>query len=134
MPIGADDTQLQWKRGVPTVGAQGISARGPGGVDEYLDWAVPEFAELFNATRDKQYLDVVRVLLFDTKNMLALPGRTYDLNGPGWQQENWGMGPGRRGFGSHRSWLPWISVNHLRGITSLEEQAPELYRQLIKEN
>lgn len=31
MPIGADDAQLQWKRGVSTIGVQGISARGPGG-------------------------------------------------------------------------------------------------------
>ena len=134
MPIGADDARLQWKRGVPTVGAQGISARGPGGVDEYLDWAVPQFAELYEDTHDKQYLDVARVLLFDTKSMLALPGRTYDLDGPGWQQENWGMGPGRRGFGSHRSWLPWISVNHLHGITGLEEFDPVLYRELTKED
>lgn len=134
MPIGADDAQLQWKRGVPTVGVQGISARGPGGVDEYLDWAVPQFAELYEDTHDEHYLNVVRILLFDTKNMLALPGRTYDLDGPGWQQENWGMGPGRRGFGSHRSWLPWISVNHLHGITGLEEFDPVLYRRLTKEN
>lgn len=134
MPIGADDAQLQWKRGVPTIGVQGISARGPGGVDEYLDWAVPQFAELYEDTHDEQYLNVARVLLFDTKSMLALPGRTYDLAGPGWQQENWGMGPGRRGFGSHRSWLPWVSANHLHGITGLEELDPALYRHLTMEN
>jgi hypothetical protein len=134
MAIGADNAQLQWKRGVPTVGVQGISARGPGGVDEYLDWAVPQFAELYRDTNDEHYLDVARVLLFDTKNMLALPGRTYDLAGPGWQQENWGMGPGRRGFGSHRSWLPWISANHLHGITGLQESDPVLYQKLVKED
>lgn len=132
MPIGADDAQLQWKRSVSTVGVQGISARGPGGVDEYLDWAVPDFAELYKDTHDEHYLDVARILLFDTKNMLALPGRTYDLDGPGWQQENWGMGPGRRGFGSHRSWLPWISVNHLHSITGLEDFDPALYQRLTK--
>jgi hypothetical protein len=111
-------------------GVQGISARGPAGVDEYLDWAVPQFAELYEDTHDEQYLAVARILLFDTKSMLALPGRTYDLDGPGWQQENWGMGPGRRGFGSHRSWLPWVSANHLHGITGLEEFDPNLYRRL----
>jgi len=52
MAIGADDTKLAWKRGVPTVGLQGISARVPGGVDEYLDWAVPQFAELYKFTKD----------------------------------------------------------------------------------
>jgi len=134
MPIGADDAKLAWKRGVPTVGVQGISARGPGGVDEYLDWAVPQFAELYKDTGDEHDLDVARVLLFDTKSMLALPGRTYDLAGPGWQQENWGMGPGRRGFGSHRSWLPWVSANHLHGITGLEEIDPSLYKRLVSED
>jgi hypothetical protein len=132
MPIGADDAQLQWKRGVPTVGVQGISARGPGGVDEYLDWAVPDYARLFEYTKDEQYLDVACVLLYDTKSMLALPGRTYDLHGPAWQQENWGMGPGRRGFGSHRSWLPWVSVNHLHSITGLEQFDSALYQQVVK--
>jgi hypothetical protein len=132
MPVDADDTKLAWKRGVSTVGVQGISARGPGGVDEYLDWAVPQFAELYKDTKDEHYLDVARVLLFETKSMLALPGRTYDMAGPGWQQENWGMGPGRRGFGSHRSWLPWVSANHLHGITGLEQLDPALFHELSK--
>ena len=134
MAIGADDAKLHWKRGVSTVGLQGITARGPGGGDEYLDWAVPDYARLYKYTNDPHYLDVTRILLFDTKSMLALPGRTYDLLGPGWQQENWGLGVGRRGFGSHRTWLPWVSVNHLRGITGLEEFDPALFQQLVKEN
>jgi hypothetical protein len=132
--IGADDAKLHWKRGVSTVGLQGITARGPGGGDEYLDWAVPDYARLYKYTNDPHYLDVARILLFDTKSMLALPGRTYDLLGPGWQQENWGLGAGRRGFGSHRTWLPWVSVNHLHGITGLEEFDPALFQQLIKED
>ena len=99
MPLGAVDADLNWKRGVPTVGVQGITARAAGGVDEYLDWAVPAYARLYKYTRDEHYLYVARVLLFDTKSMLALPGRTYDLAGPGWQQEHWSMGPNSRGFG-----------------------------------
>ena len=47
MPLGAIDSDLNWKRGVSTVGVQGITARGPGGVDEYLDWATPAFARLY---------------------------------------------------------------------------------------
>lgn len=133
MPLGADDAQLAWKHGVPTVGVQGISARGPGGVDEYLDWAAPDYARLYKYTRDRHYLDVTRILLFDTKSMLALPGRTWDLLGPGWQQEHWSMGV-RRGVGAHRSWLPWVSVNHLHSITGLEDFDPALYRQLAKQN
>ena len=83
---------------------------------------------------DAHDLDVTRILLFDTKSMLALPGRTYDLHGPGWQQENWRMGAGGRGYGSHRSWLPWVTVNHLHSITGLQLYDPALYQQLVKED
>ncbi len=133
MPIDAIDADLNWKRGVPTVGVQGITVRAAGGVDEYLDWAVPAYARLYKDTNDEHYLDVARILLLDTKSMLALPGRTYDLMGPGWQQEHWSMS-NTRGFGTHRSWLPWVSVNHLHGITGLEELDPALYQRLAKGN
>ena len=132
MPLNADDAQLHWKRGVPTVGLQGITALAAGGADEYLDWAVPSYAKLYNYTNDPHYLDVARVLLHDTKSMVALPGRQYDMKGIGWQQEHWRMGPGGpgRGVGGHRFWLPWVSANHLYGITGLEEYDPALFRQL----
>jgi uncharacterized protein YyaL (SSP411 family) len=133
MPIDAKDSDLGWKHGVPTTGAQGITALASGGVDQYLSWAVPCYARLYKYTDDAHYLDVARVLLHDTKSMLALPGRTYDLLGPGWQQEHWSMGT-NRGVGAHRSWLPWVSVNHLHGITGLEEVDPALYRKLGKGN
>jgi hypothetical protein len=132
MPLDADDAQLHWKKGVPTVGLQGITALAAGGYDEYLDWAVPSYAKLYNYTKEKHYLDVARVLLHDTKSMVALPGRQYDLKGIGWQQEGWRMGPGGlgRGVGGHRFWLPWVSANHLYGITGLEEYDPALFKML----
>lgn len=130
MPLDAEDAHLHWKKGVPTVGVQGITDRVAGSVDEYLDWAVPSYAKLYNLTKDPHYLDVARVLLHDTKSMVALPGRQYDMKGIGWQQEGWGMGPGGggRGVGGHRFWLPWISANHLYGITGLEEYDPALFK------
>jgi hypothetical protein len=134
MPLDALDSELAWKRGVPTVGLQGIGSDVAGHSDEYLDWAVPSYARLYRYTNDEHYLDVARVLLHDTKSMLALPGRTYDLLGPGWQQEHWRMGPGVRGIGAHRTWLPWISVNHLHSIAGLEEFDPALYQRLAKGN
>lgn len=131
VPMAADaiDGELHWKKGVPTYGLQGIAARGGGGVDEYMDWSTPAFAKLYRYTNDAHYLDVARILLNDTKAMLALPGRTYDLAGPGWQQEHWSLG-NRRGFGGHRGWLPWVSTNHLWSITGLEEFDPSLFKQL----
>jgi len=134
MPLGANYSDLGWKPGVPTVGVNGIGSNVAGHVDQYLDWAVPSYAKLFKYTKDEHYLDVACVLLHGTKAMLALPGRTYDLLGPGWQQEHWRMGPGVRGIGAHRTWLPWISVNHLHGITGLEEFDPALYQQLARGN
>ena len=131
MPADADDSRLHWKKGVPALGFQGITAAVSGGVDEYLDWAVPSYAKLYKLTNDQHYLDVARVLLHDTKQMVALPGRQYDYKGIGWQQEGWSMSPGsRRGVGGHRFWLPWISANHLYGITRLDEYDPALYKML----
>jgi hypothetical protein len=132
MPLDADDSQLYWKKGVPTTGIQGITALHAGSADEYLDWAVPSYAKLYNYTHDEHYLDVARILLHDTKSMVALPGRQYDMKGIGWQQEGWRMGPGGpgRGVGGHRFWLPWISSNHLYGINGLEEYDPALFKKL----
>jgi hypothetical protein len=132
MPLDAEDSSLHWKKGVPTIGLQGISALHPGGVDEYLDWSASSFARLYKYTNDTHYLDVARILLHDTKAMVAIPGRLYDLKGIGWQQEHWRMGPGGpgRGVGGHRFWLPWVSANHLYSITGLEEVDKELFMKL----
>jgi len=131
MPPDQNDANLHYKKGVPTVGVQGITAQASPGVDEYLDWAVPSYAKLYNLTKDPHYLDVAQVLLHDTKSMVSLPGRQYDVKGIGWQQEGWSMGPGaRRGIGGHRFWLPWITANHLYGISGLEEYDPALFKQL----
>ena len=136
MPVDADNAHLHWKKGVSTVGVQGITARVAGSADEYLDWAVTSYAKLYKFTADTHYLDVARVLLHDTKSMVALPGRQYDMKGVGWQQEGWRMGPGGfgRGVGGHRFWLPWITANHLYSITGLEEFDPSLFRQLSEGN
>jgi hypothetical protein len=129
----AGDYTESWKPGVPTIGVNGIGSNDVGGVDQYLDWAVPSYTRLYKYTNDNHYLDVAHILLHGTKTMLALPGSTYDLKGPGWQQEHWRMGP-IRGIGAHRTWLPWISVNHLHGITGLEEFDQELYQRLATGN
>jgi hypothetical protein len=91
---------------------------------------VDKYARLSVYTGDQHYLDVARILLHNTKNMVALPGRLYDLAGPGWQQEHWGMTT-QRGMGSaSRAWLPWATVNHLEGILALEDFDPALFRKV----
>ena len=135
MPVDANDADLHWKKDVPALGFQGITAAAAGGVDEYLDWSVPSYAKLYNLTKDRHYLEVARLLLHDTKQMVALPGRPTDYKGIGWQQEGWrtGSGGSGRGVGGHRFWLPWISANHLYGITGLEEYDPALFKLLSTE-
>ena len=130
MPEDESDEALHWKKGVSTVGANKINSTGAG-VDQWMAVDVPQYAKLYAYTRDAHYLDIARILLHNTKNMLALPDRPFDLVGPGWQQEHWGMCL-PRGFGAHRGWLPWVSANHLTGILSLEEFDPDLYRELCQ--
>ncbi|MGA9294600.1 MAG: hypothetical protein WBV81_18565 [Ignavibacteriaceae bacterium] len=136
MPVDADNAHLDWKKGVPIIGVQGITARGAGGVDEYLDWSTSSYAKLYLLTKDRHYLDVARLLLHDTKSMVAMPGHLYGMKGIGWQQEHWGMGPSRygRGVGSHRFWLPWVTANHLYSITGLEELDPALFKKITSGN
>lgn len=131
MPEDAKDDELKWKRGVPTYGLQGITAGPWGGVDEYLDWSTAAYAKLYQYTGDPHYKHVALILLHDTKAMLALPGRTYGLAGPGWQQEHWLLGP-QRGIGGHGGWLGWVTANHLYSITGLEEFDPELFAAMCK--
>jgi uncharacterized protein YyaL (SSP411 family) len=128
MADDADNSTLHWKCGVSTVGVNIINSS-DSAVDQYMAFDADEFAKLYAYTRDDHYLDVARILLHNTKNMLALPGRSYDLLGPGWQQEHWRMAL-KRGYGYHRVWLPWVSTSHLNGIFGLEDFDPVLFRKL----
>ena len=62
-----------------------------------------------------------RAFCCTTPSPCSPPGCTYDLLAPGWQQEHWNLGPGRKGMGAHRNWLVWVSTNHLHSIMGLEE-------------
>ena len=122
------DADLQWKRLVPTYGLQ-LIATGHSLTDEYMACAVDDYARLGQWTGDPHYLALATLLLHDTKSMIALPGRKFDLKGPGWQQEHWSMAP-IRGFGLHRLWLPWVATSQLKGQFGLQDFDPELYRRL----
>jgi hypothetical protein len=128
MPADADNASLHWKRGVPTTGLQ-LIASGHSLTDAYMSFDVDEYAALYQLNGDAHYLEVARLLLHNTKAMVALPGRCYDLKGPGWQQEHYSLAP-RRGFGLHRLWLPWVATSQLNGIFGLMDLDPELFRRL----
>jgi hypothetical protein len=129
MPEAENDEDLHWKKGLTTVGIQLIST-GHSLTDQYMGFDVDEFAELYLHTGNRHYYEVARILLHNTKTMLALPGREFDLKGPGWMQEHWSMAP-TRGFGIHRGWLPWVSTSQLNGIIELESLDSELYEIMI---
>ncbi|MDO8539984.1 MAG: hypothetical protein Q7S40_06035 [Opitutaceae bacterium] len=132
VPMPVDDTalNLHWKTGASTVGVQ-LIASGHSLVDQYMSFDADDFAKLYKYTGDVHYYEVSRLLLHSTKSMLALPGRTYDLGGPGWQQEHWSLAP-RRGRGLHRGWLPWVSTSHLNGIFGLMNLDADLFGKLSR--
>jgi hypothetical protein len=129
MPADGNDATLEWKRDKTTVGLQGIGAAGSGGTDEYLDWATPMYAKLYEDTKDPHYLEVTKILLHNTKAMVAMPGHFYEMLGPGWQQEHWIMAQ-NRGYGQLGKWLPWCTTNHIHSIVALQDEHPALYRQI----
>ncbi len=128
MPADEDERALHWKPGVTTVGTQ-LIATGHSLTDAYMAWDVANYARLGQLTHDAHYLDVARLLLHNTKTMVALPDRPFDLIGPGWQQEHWSFAP-PRGRGQHRHWLPWVAASGLEGILALEALGPEVYEAL----
>jgi len=130
MPEDEDNSKLHWKKGVSTIGLQLIST-GHSLVDEYMAFDADEYAKLWSYTKDPHYYEVALILLHNTKNMMAVPGRNYDLNGSGWQQEHWSLAP-LRGFGLHRGWLPWVTCSHLNGIYSIMDFDVELSKKLVK--
>src|SRR5215217_1099992 len=109
MPEDADHAAFHWKEGVSSVGFQLIST-GHSAVDGYMAFDVANYARLHVYTGDPHYLEVAKILLHNTKQMFALPGRTWDFAGPGWQQEGWNLTP-PRGYGWHRHWLPWLAAS-----------------------
>ena len=132
VPVPPGNVRAGWKPGVPTTGVQ-LIATGHSLTDEYMAFDVDSYARLGAYTGDAHDTDVARLLLHDTKAMLALPGRPYDLRGPGWSQEHWSMAP-RRGDGLHRGWLPWVATSQLKGIVGLAEFDPALFEQLAEED
>jgi hypothetical protein len=128
MPEDQTDKDLQWKKDASTIGVTKISTSGSG-VDQWMAGDVDEYARLYKYTNDPHYKDIATMLLHNTKNMVALPGRLWDLYEPGAQQEHWGISSGR-GQARHRGALPWVTVNHITGIFALKDFDMTLYNEI----
>jgi hypothetical protein len=74
---------------------------------------------------------MTRILFHNTKAMLALPGRVFDLAGPGWQQEAWTLSaPDKGRLGGARLETGWVAICHVAGIMKLKLRNPELYKKV----
>jgi hypothetical protein len=127
-PAGADWSKLGFKPEASTVGMQ-LIATGHSLTDPYMAWDVASYAKLYAYTSDAHYLDVAKLLMHNTKSMTAIPGREYDLAGPGWVQEHWSFAP-RRGNGMHRHWLPWVACSQVEGIYRTRDFDSALYNEI----
>lgn len=128
VPMVTGDPQKEWADGVSTVGLQLIST-GHSLVDNYMCFDVDEYAKLYKHTGNKHYFDLAKILLHNTKGMLALPGRQYQYRAPGWIQEHWSLAP-PRGKGLHPGWLPWVATSALNGICETEAFDKALFGEL----
>lgn len=120
--------------GLPSIGTNKVTAAASPGGDLYMAFDVDEYAKLYKYTGDKHYYDVAKLLLHNTKAILGIPGRTFDLPGVGWQTEE-AKYPikGRQGNSTgHNLWLPWVSTAHLNGIMLLEQFDKELFKELCR--
>jgi hypothetical protein len=128
MPEDENNEELHWKKGVSTIGLNRINSHSTAG-DQWMAGDADEYARLYKYTGDEHYLKVARILLHSTKNMLALPGRQFDLLAPGWQQEHFRLTIGR-GYGGHRNAFPWVQANHLTAIMTLKAFDRDLFDKL----
>jgi len=130
MPVDAKDEDLHWKKSANMIGISKIATSGSG-VDQWMAGDVDEYAHLYKLTGDEHYKRIATILMHNTKSMVALPGRQYDLYEPGAQQEHWGI-TGNRGRGRHRGALPWVTVNHITGIYGLKDYDPALFNEIYR--
>ena len=119
MAVDADDGSAHWKCGRPTTGMQLITT-GVTMSDGFLQVNAAAFARLGHLTGEPHWIDVARLVHHGSKSMLATVQRTFDLAGPGWQQEHWGFAT-NRGQGLNRSWLPWAAVATIDGVFRLRD-------------
>ncbi|MFB9954339.1 hypothetical protein [Cellulomonas denverensis] len=122
MPADAPWPDLHWKPGRSTVGLQLITS-GVTMSDGFLVADAATFADLALRSGQAWPGRVARLVHHGSLAMLATADRTWDLAGPGWQQEHWGLGP-RRGYGLNRHWLPWTAVAVLDGYLRLHDLGP----------
>ncbi|MEM4981893.1 MAG: hypothetical protein QXI48_07730 [Candidatus Bathyarchaeia archaeon] len=121
VPMPIDDPKVEWDVSKTTVGT-GLIAVDHSNVDMYQSFNAYEYFRLYQITKDTHYLDIAKILLNNTKQMIDLNGK-LNFAELGFQQEGWCFSIDRRlkrGYGVS-VWLPWVSVSHLHGILKIRD-------------
>lgn len=117
IPIPESDPKVVYPRSRTTLGVS-LIATGHSGSDNYMAGAPFMFYRLYLLTGDRHFLDVSRMLLHDTKQMLDWDG-TLGYKYPGLLSEALTLPP-LRGHGVEH-WLPWLTVAVLDPLTHLQD-------------
>ena len=117
IPVPEGDPKVVFPRNRTTVGLS-LIATGHSGCDTYMASAPFLFYRLSLLTGDSHFLEVARLLLFDTKQLLDWDD-TLGYASPGLQVEALSLPP-LRGHGVAH-WLPWLGVAQLEPLLRLRD-------------
>ena len=117
IPVPEGDPKVVFPRNRTTVGLS-LIATGHSGCDTYMASAPFLFYRLSLLTGDSHFLEVARLLLFDTKQLLDWDS-TLGYASPGLQVEALSLPP-LRGHGVAH-WLPWLGAAQLEPMLRLRD-------------
>ena len=135
LPSGVKDEVSPWRNG-PTVGLQGITARGAGGGaggggDEYLDWCGSACTPSSISTRTTRTTWTWRAFFCTTpKPSWRCPARTFGFLDPAGSRST-GRWRASAATARRASGCQWLVTNHLNSIMSLQDYDRDLYNTLV---
>ncbi len=116
VPMPAGDPAVIFPPGRSTVGLS-LIATGHSGADTFMSGAAYDYYRLYLLGGDRHFLDVARLLLHGTKQLLDLDG-SLGYAHRGLQTEALTLAP-LRGHGV-KAWLPWLTVKHLEPLARFQ--------------
>jgi hypothetical protein len=117
VPMPEGDAGNFFPKGRSTVGMSIIST-GHSGADTFMAYYPFQYYRLYLLTGDSHFLDVAKLLLYDTKQLLDVDGSLHYAHA-GLQTEAMTVAL-PRGHGV-KLWLPWLTVAAIDPLTQLQE-------------
>ena len=115
MPIG--DAGSFFPKGRSTAGMS-LIATGHSGADTFMAYYPFQYYRLYLLTGDSHFLEIAKLLLYDTKQLLDVDGSLHYAH-PGLQTEAMTVAL-PRGHGV-KLWLPWLTVAAIDPLTQLKD-------------